>query len=340
MADTPRLPDRWRAPRTYVLPQRRAMRVLRRGVWTVCWSAIALASGPAVGRQMEVTSELGVTAVVLAPYAAFAAVVAEIGLLSLRRSRSAMSGALMVALVAAAQLPAFIPARRPPSDMGLTVMTSNIRLGLADPDAVVALVALHQVDVLAIQELTGPAVSRLHKSGLDRLMPYRVISPREAGAGVGIWSRLPLTDTAVLDGFGFDPLRAQLNVSGRVFTFVCFHSKAPLYNGGTEQWMSDLRRLAQAMIGMPAPVLVAGDFNATRDHKQFRDLLSNGFNDAADDAGAGVLPTYPADRSLGPIASLDHVVLSPDLVGVRVQTAKVGGSDHRAVIARVSMVSS
>ena len=60
------------------------------------------------------------------------------------------------------------------------------------------------------------------------------------------------------------------------------------------------------MADLPAPLVVAGDFNATQDHRQFRDLLnSNGYHDAADDAGAGALPTFPADRSVGPIARID-----------------------------------
>ena len=215
----------------------------------------------------------------------------------------------------------------------LTVMTSNLRLGQAAPDAVVSLAAQHGVDVLAVQELTDAAVVGLDRAGLDRLLPYRVVFPGAAGAGVGLWSREPLTEAAVIPGFGFNPLRAHVSVGGRVYTVVSFHSKAPLYNGGTGPWESDLRRLSQLMAQLPTPLVVAGDFNATSDHRQFRDLLnSKGFRDAADDAGAGLMPTFPADQSVGPIARIDHVVLSGDLVGVAAESAVVAGSDHRAVI--------
>jgi endonuclease/exonuclease/phosphatase family metal-dependent hydrolase len=91
------------------------------------------------------------------------------------------------------------------------------------------------------------------------------------------------------------------------------------------------------MADLPAPLVVAGDFNATRDHRQFRDLLNTrGYRDAGDDSGAGLMPTYPADRAVGPIAGIDHVVLSGDLVcgGRRVRCG--GRSDHYAVIARVA----
>ena len=66
-------------------------------------------------------------------------------------------------------------------------------------------------------------------------------------------------------------------------------------------WQSDLARLAEVMANPASPTIVAGDFNATRDHRQFRELLDNGYTDAGSDAGAGILPTYPADRSWGAI---------------------------------------
>lgn len=243
-----------------------------------------------------------------------------------------------VGLAGSAQAGAFIPASRPVDQVGLAVMTANLRLGHGDPRVVVALAAGHAVDdVLAVQELAPSAVAGLHEAGVDRLMPHRIIAPGAAGAGAGLWSREPLTDATVVAGFGFDPVRADVTLDGERYTVMSFHSKAPLYNGGTGPWESDLRRLSALMADLPAPLVVAGDFNATRDHRQFRNLLnSNGYRDAADDAGAGVLPTFPAGRSIGPIARLDHVVLSADLVGVSAESAAVGQSDHFAVIAQVT----
>ncbi len=316
----------------------RAVRVLRRSVSVACWAAVAVGGGLAIGRQVGWKSEWAVSAMVLAPYAALAAVGGEIGLLCLRSWKPAMVGAVLLGLAGWAQVGAFIPAHRPADRAGLTVMTTNLRLGHADPRAVVTLAAEHHVDVLAVQELTDSAAAGLHGAGLDQLMPYRIIAPRAAGAGVGLWSREPLTDATVVPGFGFDPVRAQLTFAGRNYTVMSFHSKAPLYNGGTGPWESDLARLSELMAGLPAPLVVAGDFNATRDHRQFRDLLnSNGYRDAADDAGAGLLPTFPANGSVGPIAGIDHVVLSGDLIGVDAKSAAVQGSDHYAVIARVAV---
>jgi len=326
-----------RARRMMGAVRRRAARILRRSLSVACWLTLAAAGGMVLGREIDWKSEWAVSALVLVPYAALAAVGGEVGLLCLRAWKSAVIGAVVVGLAGWGQVSAYIPAQRPTDRVDLTVMTTNLRLGQADPHVVVSLASEHDVDVLAVQELTDSAAARLHQAGLDRLLPYRIIAPRIGGAGVGLWSREPMTNAAVLHGFGFDPVCAQLTIAGRTYTVMSFHSKAPLYNGGTGPWEADLRRVSDVMAGLPAPLVVAGDFNATRDHRQFRDLLnSKGYRDAGDDSGAGLMPTYPADRAVGPIAGIDHVVLSGDLVGVDAESAAVADSDHYAVIARVA----
>ncbi|MGA9871935.1 MAG: endonuclease/exonuclease/phosphatase family protein, partial [Rhodococcus sp. (in: high G+C Gram-positive bacteria)] len=83
-------------------------------------------------------------------------------------------------------------------------------------------------------------------------------------------------------------------------------------------------------------VLIAGDFNATNDNVQFRDLLRGGLVDARQAVGAGLVPTFPSDRAVPPILAIDH-----DLVeGVRADAVKavdLPGSDHRGLLVRVTV---
>jgi endonuclease/exonuclease/phosphatase (EEP) superfamily protein YafD len=81
-------------------------------------------------------------------------------------------------------------------------------------------------------------------------------------------------------------------------------------------------------------VVVAGDFNATVDHAQFRDLLDHGYADAAESSGAGYLPTYPTDRWYGPLIGIDHVLFR-GMQADSADTYDLPGSDHRAVLARL-----
>ena len=81
------------------------------------------------------------------------------------------------------------------------------------------------------------------------------------------------------------------------------------------------------------PVIVAGDFNATRDQRPFRDLEALGFVDAADQAGAGFVPTFPDGRLPMPVVAIDHVMVRDSrLSAVSVTSVVVPGADHRALV--------
>ena len=95
-------------------------------------------------------------------------------------------------------------------------------------------------------------------------------------------------------------------------------------------------RLYRLLGRLPAgPVIVPGDFNATVDHAQFRDLLGGGFDEGALDSGAGYLPTYPTDRWYPPLLGIDHV-LSRGLWAESARTYDLPGSDHRALLVRLA----
>ena len=81
------------------------------------------------------------------------------------------------------------------------------------------------------------------------------------------------------------------------------------------------------------PAIVGGDFNATYDHAQFRALLGR-FGDAAEQAGAGHLMTYPTDKWGFPIVGVDHILVAGG-TATDVRTLDLPGSDHRALIATV-----
>ena len=310
--------------------------ILRRGLSVAGWAVIGGAAALGLARQVELRSVAGVGVVAVAPWSLIPAALAVGGLAALRDRRSAVIGGLVVALIGWPNVATFIPARKAVLSPIVTVMSANILHGKADPAALVAGVRSREVDVLAVQELTMDSIDRLSAAGLDEVLPHRLIGDQDGGTDVGIWSRHSLTDTEQLTGFALTPVRARITVAGRELTVIAFHSKAPVHNGGTALWQSDLERLAGVMANPSTSTIVAGDFNATRDHRQFRDLLDAGYSDAGSDAGAGILPTWPADRLYPPLIGIDHVLVSNDLVGVDVTSVRQPGSDHLAVVATVA----
>jgi endonuclease/exonuclease/phosphatase family metal-dependent hydrolase len=208
----------------------------------------------------------------------------------------------------------------------------NLRVGGAAPGTVVALVRDEHVDLLAVQEYTPEAAAGFTAAGLDALLPYRIADAEPLGIGSALYARWPLADgtTPVAPG-GFAQASATLAVPGAAPVQVrSVHPCAPYTSGHQGCWQRGLA--AEPHAGRDGPVrLLLGDFNATLDHPPLRRLIGSGYRDAADEAGAGLSPTWPAD--LVPLVALDHV-LADDRIGIRtVSTHAVPDTDHRALAA-------
>ncbi|MEU7140765.1 endonuclease/exonuclease/phosphatase family protein [Nocardia sp. NPDC046473] len=250
--------------------------------------------------------------------------------------RSAGVAAVLVGVVAWTVVPAFVPEGRAASGPEVMVMQSNLLFGQADVDAVLRAVRENRIDVLTVDELTKGAVDRLAAAGLAEQLPYSYLQPTaDGGGGTGIYSRYPLRDTKKYDGFILNQVSAIMDHPERgPITVFAFHPIPPPFNFA--DWLVEMPRIREILDAQQGPAIVGADFNATRDHAAYRELLRGRFESAADQVGAGLLPTFPNDRSWGPIIGIDHILLA-DATAQQVHTLSVPGSDHRALIARVRL---
>ncbi|MDV8021890.1 endonuclease/exonuclease/phosphatase family protein [Rhodococcus sp. IEGM 1330] len=218
----------------------------------------------------------------------------------------------------------------------LTVLHANIWLGQADLDAVVALVEQHRPDVLTLVELTPEADAGL-RGRLAELLPHAYVSAAPGGDGSGIYSRFPLVDERRHDGFVTEMLSARVEMPGRPLVFAVH--PVPPWPREPSEWVRELGLLRQLLAKIPVddgPVVVAGDFNATQDHRRYRDLHGGRFVDAAVATGAGMLRTYPAHTWYPPVIAIDHVLVA-DLAVRSVEAVTIPGSDHRGILARLQL---
>lgn len=294
-----------------------------------------VAVGALVAHEVSWSWQWLIVLAALSHYAMWTAPLALIVAVIARRWRTAAVGALASVLVVVIQLPAVV-APAPTNGRPLVVLQANLKVGGADPNALVDLVRRHHVDVLATEELTVAEERRLIAAGLPRLLPYRFTAPLpDGGGGLGMWSRFPISDEHNLPGYELGVLTAHLNAHGHDVTFVAVHLLPPYpYPSGI--WRHEIGSLGTMLDRLPGrgPVIVAGDFNATVDHAQFRALLHDRFEDAASATGAGYLPTYPNDRWWGPVIAIDHVLERGPVYPDSVSTLDVPGSDHRALLVR------
>ncbi|MFQ6226765.1 endonuclease/exonuclease/phosphatase family protein [Nocardia sp. NPDC002869] len=310
---------------------------VRVGIAASAWAA-TLAGAAGVGLHFSrSSSRLLVLAASGAPYLMGSALVGVAVFAAGRR----WGGAGLAGVVAAAgiwtQAPLYTGGQGDDHGRTVTVMQANLLFDGADPRALVDEVRARKVEILTVDELTPAAVAALGRAGLDAALPHRYLSPGRTAAGTGIWSTPPLSDTVEYDGFVLNQLSATAAIPeiGPVAVYA-FHPVPPVY--GTQVWADELSRLRAILGQAPAdrPVVVGGDFNATYDHAQYRALSSGRFADAAVQAGAGHLVTYPTDKRWPPLVGIDHILTAGGRA-VAVETVGLPGADHRALVARIQL---
>lgn len=272
------------------------------------------------------------------PYLSIAAVGAALVFAFIRTPAGWVGCAVSAAVVSwfvIVHVPGYIASSAPTNGHDVVVMTSNLRVGSADPASVVAAVRTHGADVVMLEELTPEIRESLDHAGLDRLLPYSVTDPRDGGSGTGLWSRYRLSATTTSEDFGFAYITANADVDGSEVSLAAVHVYGPYPQPQFRRWQYDMASYPAALGKLPSPTaLIGGDFNATPDTAQFRGILDHGFSDAANQAGAGFTPTWPSDRWYPPLITIDHV-LTRGAVATSVDSIEIPGSDHRALVATV-----
>ncbi|MDG4785495.1 endonuclease/exonuclease/phosphatase family protein [Micromonospora sp. WMMD1102] len=254
-------------------------------------------------------------------------------------SAAAVAALVLVVLVA----PRALPDRQPAANgTPLRVLTANLLAGAGEPATLVALVRDERVDVLAAQEFTPEAEAALDRLGLAELLPHRQVNPEVGTTGSALYSRHPLRDAGIRrNGGGFSQAYATVQPPGGPAALVeSVHPMAPAALDWLADWRADLRAQPPATMDGPLRIL-AGDFNATADHAPLRDLLDTGYADAADRVGAGLVGTWgPYDGDPIPPVTIDHVLVDRRIAVVRVAVLRLPGSDHRPVLAELTLPAS
>ncbi len=254
-----------------------------------------------------------------------------------RRWLAAAVGMSAAAVLASSVLPRALPDRHRGSTGGvdLAVMTANLLHGEADPAAIVGLVRVHNVAVLALQEITPAGQTALKAAGLETLLPYSVVAAEEDTSGSALYSRFAITAAGVRrNGGGFHQAYGMIRpLDAGPVRVESAHPLAPFPGGVVPVWQADLNNQPRPDPDGPTRVLL-GDFNATLDHKPLRALIADGYRDAAGTSGAGLIGTWgPYTGRPIPAVAIDHVLVDRR-IGVRTVTVhRLPHSDHRAIVA-------
>lgn len=201
-------------------------------------------------------------------------------------------------------------------------------------------------DILCLRELSS-GFAKAFKKRFGSHYPYRRFKPRKHGTwGVGIASKLPLTDFKL---FPQRPHRlpaaeATVHIGKKALVVVCVHLIPPIAKQRSSDTLlatldkNSNMRAAQAehivarFRKRPA-VLLLGDFNESRADRGLQACISAGYIAACDAPDEDCAATWPGAISPWPaILQIDHI-LGRGLEFAHARVLKTGGSDHYPVVA-------
>ncbi|MFJ8189880.1 endonuclease/exonuclease/phosphatase family protein [Streptomyces sp. NPDC096094] len=229
----------------------------------------------------------------------------------------------------------------------LTLVSHNVGADNPDPAGTARDLAASGADVLALEEIT-PQASGTYERELAKAYPYHAVR-----GTVGLWSRLPLSDTRPVDieqdvGPLGDAKPAEIKLAySRALRTTVATDRGPLavyvahlgsvrMNPRAGFWTDSRDRNAQALGKAIAAernerVVLLGDLNGTMDDRAF-DGITSQLHSVQDAAGDGFGFSWPAKF---PVVRIDQILVR----GVQPQSSwllPATGSDHRPVAAGIS----
>jgi vancomycin resistance protein VanJ len=262
-----------------------------------------------------------------------------------RRSASALVALLLPAMVWLNLFGGVLSGKSRPGGF-LTVASENVNADNPDPAATARDLAASGADVLALVELTPPVMGT-YEQGLAKAYPYYTLQ-----GTVGLWSKLPLSDTRPIDITDYGPLadtrpadrtmvsdralRTTVTTDHGPLTVYVAHLGSVRVNPRAGFWTASraigVQALGRAIAADSSKrVVLLGDLNGSVDDRAFAAITAQ-MHSAQDVAGNGFGFTWPASL---PVVRIDEILVR----GVEPDNSWVlpaNGSDHRPVEARIS----
>jgi endonuclease/exonuclease/phosphatase (EEP) superfamily protein YafD len=310
--------------------------------WLVAWLTVAVLGlvvlSQAVGRTPipPVYVLQAMTPYLLVPSAGLAVV-------ALLRGRRLMAGtsvcitAGLLWLTVPVALHGGGPSTVPPGTATFTLAHSNAYFRTGEPAAAADALLAEYADVMAVTEQSPQLEAALAAAGVDERYPFRVGTASEARNGVSLYSRFPFLEASVRDIGGQPGIDATIDTNSTgtndgtndgIVRVLVVHPLPGMDRAALGELRRGLALIDAAGRADALPTVIVGDFNASRWHPGFRQLLRH-WTDAHELLGYGLSASWPAHRILPPFVRLDHALMDDGVTALAVHDVDVPGSDHR-----------
>jgi endonuclease/exonuclease/phosphatase (EEP) superfamily protein YafD len=223
-----------------------------------------------------------------------------------------------------------------PTSQITRVVSANVWNESRDVAATIAALMWERPDLLILQELTPRHLRHLEDAGAYERYPYRAVSVDSSYTGLGVLSRFEISNPQWLMVAGEPQLKVWVSLpGGRQVCVYAVHAPAPV-PAKVHRWRAWFALMANEVTNeldrSEHPIVMAGDFNATVDHRSFRRLLRPDFCDVGTLARSGEMTWSTRWSFLPPVCRIDHILASSAARVRCYRVAKRVGSDHRPVI--------
>lgn len=264
-----------------------------------------------------------------------------LGAIAAWRSRSTIlriaSAALaLLFLVAVNPTGAIVGCGGEQAEDAITIYSANVLSEQGRPDEIAASVEAAGADVVVLQEASYDFLIELAADPRVASLAHRSEDLTGHGLGRTIWSRWPLSDVRVEPFVAADTVSATIESPQGPFRLVNIHTLAPINDPNLAMWQEQYRVLERVPTDVPG--VLAGDFNATEHHREFRELRSGDWTDVHEPRGCGFFATWPVDRITPfPFYRLDHMLVTDHFEILDLRTGDPGGSDHLPLVADIRL---
>ncbi|MGZ0151949.1 endonuclease/exonuclease/phosphatase family protein [Kribbella sp. WER1] len=254
------------------------------------------------------------------------------------RIAAAMIGVLALigaALTAPRQFSAARPA--PAGSRVLTIMVSNLYGGGARAADVAQLIRDRKPDLVSLPEAQSDVREQIRALLPD--LQYKGYTDQPSPAAPSATSVLVSPALGAVT-FASEPGTTFGNIvvtGGNLgeMRLIAYHGYPPLPDS-VATWAHDLLKVREWCSQDP-PTVIAGDFNATVDHADFRAALGGYCRSVGPSVGGGLEGTWPADRPAVLRTQIDHVVVTRQFEPDTFTTYAIHGTDHRAAVATIAL---
>lgn len=291
-------------------------------------------------RWRDVDQVVLVAIVALTPFLILPLIVADVAAW-FSRSRALRLAAVAVTaacLFTIAPFDAMVGCGPSSGEGAITVWTANVLASGGRAGAIAANIAEADPDVILLQEVNSQFLGELSDQQILEAWSHRSTDVPDIQSRALVWSKWPLIDTRRVEPAADHFVRAEVDAPQGRFVVAALHIASPISSEDLDLWHEQFETLGR--LSTAEPTVMGGDFNATEDHRPFRNLLDRGWTDVHDDKGCGPDFTWPTRGLPFPVMRLDHILVTDHFDVLSTEIGDPGGSDHHPVISRIRFTDS